>query len=266
MNELNQYIEHYFKKDAIIFLLLAIGVIALSFILLFFYSKIIYSFKRNKDYEITFKKTFLSATEKFYELIFSGTSILFFMASYYLLERFGTIEPYITLWKEHKDFILLLFIVISCFFNTIFDSIFVRLKNIDTEEKASVRLIGMLYMILIFCYIKFIYENNNYDVFITYFLGLMIGRFVYFDASFKDFISNLGRALKNLPLMLLALACTGVMSYYGFTTKYLVKHIGVITNVYFIHVFMCAAIFLIHHFKLAKLITKSSKSEDEYEY
>lgn len=264
MNEFNKYLEHYICKDALYFLLLALFVILIVFFILFFYARITYLCAKN-NLEINFSDTFLSITNRFYELVFSGTSILFFMASYYLLERFGTIEPYITLWNKHKDFILLLFIVISCVLNTFLDSIFVRLKNIDHNEKASVRLIGMLYMILIFCYIKFIYENNNYDLFITYFLGLMIGRFVYFDASFKDFITNLTGALKNIPIMLITLACTGALSYYGFSTKYLIKHIGVITNIFFIHLFMCVGIFIIFHLGLAKLLVKSSQKEDSFE-
>ena len=105
----------------------------------------------------------------------------------------------------------------------------------------------MLYVILIFFYIKFIYENNNYDGFIMYFLGLMIGRFIYFDASFRDGIRTMLEALKNLPLLILGLAYTGFMAYTGFTSDYLLIGNGVLVSTFIAHIFMIVAIFVIHH-------------------
>ena len=111
---------------------------------------------------------------------------------------------------------------------------------------ASIRLTGMLYMIIIFCYIKFIYEDNNYDMFITYFLTLMIGRFVYFDASFKDFLECMKQAVKNIPIMAIALAFLGILCFRGYSTDYLLKHNGVITNIFFCHLYIIVAIFIMH--------------------
>ena len=193
------------------------------------------------------------------ELIFSGTSILMFMSAYYLIERFGAVDEYLIIWNKYKDFLLLLFIVISCLFNSLLDHVLIRLRHLKHEDMAPIRLLGMLYMILIFCYIKFIYGNNNYDFFISYFLGLMIGRFVYFDASFKDFIVSFINAIKNLPVMLLALSATSLMALYGFKSKYLIVHIGVTTNVFFIHLFLCLGIFVIHHLHLADLLTHKAR-------
>ena len=101
-------------------------------------------------------------------------------------------------------------------------------------------------MIIIFCYIKFIYEDNNYDMFITYFLTLMIGRFVYFDASFKDFLECIKQAAKNIPIMIIGLAFLGILCLRGYSTSYLLKHNGVITNIFFCHLYIVVAIYILH--------------------
>ena len=53
-------------------------------------------------------------------------------------------------------------------------------------------------------------------MFIAYFLTLMIGRFVYFDASFKDFLENAKGAAKNIPIMFIGLIYLGILCAYGY--------------------------------------------------
>lgn len=252
---MNQYLEHYLETpDVFYFFGLTFGLLVAVYIILFVFSKI--KAKRvSPGVRADFlREEFNTLTEMYYELIFSGTSILFFMASYYLIERFLDIEPYVAIWNKYHDFLLLGLIILSCVLNTLLDRVLVRVRHIGNQSRASIRLLGMLYMILIFCYIKFIYENNNYDMFINYFLGLMIGRFVYFDASFKDFINSVRNALKFLPLMLMGLINLSVLSLYGFGTKYLLKHNGVITNVFVAHLFVCVSIFILFHSKVHYLL------------
>lgn len=257
-----EYTQHYLGTiEFWKFLGLALAVILSIYIIIFIYSKITCKVVE-RDEANPLRAQMYHVTEKFNELIFSGTSILMFMSAYYLIERFGAVDEYLVIWNKYKDFLLLLFIVISCVFNTILDRVLIRLKHLKSKDRAPIRLLGMLYMILIFCYIKFIYENNNYDFFISYFLGLMIGRFVYFDASFKGFIATIKEAAINLPLLLLALTSTGLLSLYGFTTKYLIKHIGVITNVFFLHLFMCVAIFILYHSHLIDLVSQHGKAQE----
>lgn len=252
---MDEYLEHYLSiPEAIYFFLLAFGMQVAVFIILYLFSLTKTIGKAKDEGRTIVYHSFHVLTECFYELVFSGTSILFFMSSYYLIERFLDIEPYVKIWEQYNDFLLLALIILSCVLNTVLDRVLIRLKTIEQENRASIRLLGMLYMILIFCYIKFIYENNNYDMFISYFLGLMIGRFVYFDASFKDFIRSALGALRFIPLMLLGLINLAVLSYYGFGTKYLLKHNGVITNVFIAHLFMCFAIFIIFHSKAASIV------------
>lgn len=255
--EINEYVSHYLKSiEFWKFLGLSFAVVLFAFAILCIYACTLGK-RKYADNEQTTEMPVYYIVEKFCELIFSGTSILMFMAGYYMIERFLAVDAYLTVWNKYKDFLLLLFIIISCIFNSILDRVLIRLKHLKSEDKAPIRLLGMLYMILIFCYIKFIYENNNYDFFISYFLGLMVGRFVYFDASFKGFIEAIKEAAKNIPLLILALGCTGILSLYGFTTKYLIKHIGVLTNVFFLHLFMCVAIFVLYHLPLLKILSRS---------
>lgn len=252
-----KYVRHFFEMPQfIIYLLLSLGILLVMYMFIFTYVKITCKGKVQKDDQDYEQEKLYSLTERFYEIIFSGTSILLFMASYYLIERFFNVEPYKKIWNDHRDFLLLFLIVLSCIINTILDSVLVRLKHIKHEDKASGRLTGMLYMILIFCYIKFIYENNNYDVFISYFLGLMVGRFVYFDASFNDFVKNILAAIRNIPLMIMGLAYTGLMCLYGFSSDYLIKHIGVVTDTCITHLFMCASVFILYHIHLTELLLK----------
>lgn len=236
-----EYVKHYFTlPDCIIFLVLALVLLAVVYAAFYIYSKGRFKNPRKIQHE------FFSLTERFYELIFSGGSIIGFMAAYYLINRFVTSGAFYQFWSDYKDYLLLVFMIISILVNTFFDHVLVPLKRLDRDEMASIRLTGMLYMILIFCYIKFIYEDNNYDMFITYFLTLMIGRFVYFDASFKDFLHCIKQAAANIPIMIMGLTYLGILCLYGYSTSYLLKHNGVITNIFFCHLYIVVAIFVLH--------------------
>ena len=236
-----EYAKHYFKMpDCILFLLLTMVLLAVVYVIFYVFANKVF------DGELKIQHEFFSLSERFYELIFSGCSIIGFMAVYYLINRFVTAGAFYDFWSDYKDYLLLVFMIISILLNTFLDHWLVRLKRLDKSEMASIRLTGMLYMIIIFCYIKFIYEDNNYDMFITYFLTLMIGRFVYFDASFKDFIECMKQAAKNIPIMLMALAFLGILCLRGYSTDYLLKHNGVITNIFFCHLYIVVAISVLH--------------------
>lgn len=262
---INEYVNHYIKtKEAALFLIVTLAVLLLVLLVLFLFSKVCVGTPSKGDVSkrSASKKVeahFEELAEEFYELIFAGGSILGFLAVYYLINRFYFVEPYRTFWDKYNDFLLLLLIVLSIVISRVVDGVLIRLKRIKQRDKSAIRLVSMLYMILIFCYIKFIYENNNYDSFISYFLGLMIGRFVYFDTSFKDFWSAIKDAATKLPIMILALATTAILSFYGFKTEFLIKHIGVVTNVFFIHIYMSVVIFFMFHiYHLARIRGKSN--------
>ena len=246
------YLAHYFAiPDCLIFLAIAVAMTTLIYVIFFYYAKAAYK----KPEKV--RDEFISLTERFYELVFSGCSIIGFMAIYYLINRFLTDRTFRPIWDTYKDYLLLLLMIISIVMNTFMDHVLVRIKHLDRDAMASIRLIGMLYMILIFAYIKLIYEDDNYDMFIAYFLTLMVGRFVYFDASFKDFLHCIKQAAANFPILIIALIYLGAMCAYGYTSGYLLKHNGVITNIFFTHLYMVIVIVFMH-FIPEKLIKKET--------
>ena len=152
--------------------------------------------------------------ESFYELVFSGTSILLFLSLYYIIdERLPQISMY---WEKYQDVVLLVFIVLSVFLTSWLDVVLVKLTHLDPEQKASVRLISVFYIVLILLYIRFIYEDTNYDGLILYFLTLTVGRFLYFDFTVKSFLETMRGVLENLPLLVIMSAYSGFVCWYGF--------------------------------------------------
>lgn len=245
---LDEYLEHYLVLSKMLhFFLLALAGAFACILIIILFKKLSSSFvsenKRNKIYN----NSMLNAVQRFYEIIISSACILSFLSMYYLLDRFMLDADFRNFWDAHKDFLLLAMIVISIILNNIIDHILIPLKKINNDDRCSLRVVGMLYVIMIFMYIKYIYENPNYDGFIMYFLGLMIGRFIYFDASFKDFFTTMANAVKQLPIMILGLAYTGFMCYFGFSEKYLLKSNGVLVSTFIAHLYMIIAIFIIHH-------------------
>ncbi len=252
-----EYLEHYTVPDKmLIFLGIAIISTIVSVLTIILTAKLSARGRTRAARQRAFVARANNLTERYYEMIFSATSILSFLSAYYLIERFVTEGAFHDFWEAHSDMLLLVMIILSCVINSVFDRILIRLKNVTTEEKGSVRLIGMLYIILIFMYIKFIYENNNYDGFIIYFLGLMVGRYAYFDSSFSDFVGTIRRASHNIPLLLLGLANTGVMCLYGFGSKYLLRSNGVLVSTFFAHLFLVVAIFIVYHTRFIRLFVK----------
>lgn len=257
---LEEYLEHYivWKEMLLFFLLALLGAIACILIIVVFDRLITLGVPAAQRSNV-FNNTLLNTVQRFYGIVLSGSSILSFLSIYYLLDRFLKDPQYRSFWDMHKDFLLLLMIVISILLNNLFDHFIIPLKRINNEERCALRVIGMIYVIMIFLYIKYIYENPNYDGFIMYFLGLMVGRFIYFDASFKDFLNTMKSALRQLPIMILGLLYTALMCYFGFKYKYLLKSNGVLVSTFFAHLFMIVAIFFTHHSRLVLLFTSKKK-------
>lgn len=250
----SEYVAHYFQlPQCIIFALLTGVLLGIVYLIFYLYAK---GTKKNDDY---FEQEFFSLSERYYELIFSGGSIIGFMAVYFLINLFLKSGPFKEIWDSYKDYLLLIFMIISILLNSFCDHVLVRLKHLDRDAMASIRLTGMAYMILILCYLKFIYESANYDTLIAYFLTLMIGRFVYFDASFKDFLNCIKNAAANIPIMIMALINLAILCAYGYSTGYLLKHNGVITNIFFVHLYVIVMIFILHFIPVRLVAKKKVK-------
>ena len=185
MSQSQYYVTHYFNaQNAGSFM--AVSLIGLIVVL----AIVLLTAKLQKHYKInienptevelaqieqTHKTKVNSWIESFYEMVFSSTSVLIFLSLYYVLDE--RIPQAAYFWNKYQDILLMVFLVCSVFLTFWFDRIFVHLKTISSEQKASVRLISAFYIILILLYIKFIYNDSNYDSLIFYFVMLAIGRF-----------------------------------------------------------------------------------------
>ena len=244
--DIDKYAQHYFNFQKAGFFLLA------SFIGLFIVIAIIMLAAKIAGKKDGFNSN--AATqfiESFYELVFSGTSILFFIAAYYLIDRFLVTGR--DIWEKYSDVLLLVFIVFSVVLNSLLDGI-VRLKDLKSSQKVYIRLVSTIYIMIIFAYIKFIYEDDNYDELIVYFLGLVIGRFIYFDFTWSDFAKTIGGVIRNLPMLMLILIYTGFMCWYGFNSGFLLTSNGVVVSIFIAHLFMDFSIIVLHHTHIMRKI------------
>jgi hypothetical protein len=203
-----------------------------------------------------------SLTERFYELIFSTTFILLFVAIYFAIDYFGMGTTNRVVWNKYNGIILLLFILGSVILNSLVDNRLIPLNHIRPGERGAMRLLGMIYMLIIFAYIKFFYQDSNYDNIIMYFITLVIGRFVYFDASLESFQEAMQGVRNNLPLLALGLMCSAIMGAFGFNTHYLLEQYGVVFNLFYAHLFLLVIIAIVHRSKvLNKIVDRSSQAK-----
>lgn len=264
---IGQYIAYLLNPGKMITMLLVAAVcitIAIGII-------VIASKAMSTKYSLATRQTFLidetiSLTERFYELIFSSTFILMFVAIYFAIDYFGFGTTDKSIWSKYNGIILLFFILGSVILNSFVDNKIIPLNHIRPGERASMRLLGMIYMLVIFAYIKFLYVDSNYDSIIMYFITLVIGRFVYFDASLESFQEAMAGVRDNLPILALALMCTAIMAAFGFNTNYLQEQYGVVFNLFYAHIFLLIIIFIVHRTEMANhLIEKTMRPSDAAE-
>lgn len=200
--------------------------------------------------------------ESFYEMVFSSTAVLLFLSLYYLIDAY--LPQYLPraaeIWIRYKSVLLLLFIVLSVFLTSWFDVVLVKLTHIKSEQKAAVRLVSSFYIVLILLYIRFIYDDTNYDELILYFITLAVGRFLYFDFTIKSFMETLRGAVRNLPLLLLMGGYSAFICWFGFYTDFLLKSNGVIVSTLIAHLFMDFSIFILHKTRLLRFFIASQPS------
>lgn len=238
-----EYIQHYAETPAVLYMvLITVFILTVIHVILLLLTK-----ATGADYGVTI--------EKYYEMIISSTSMLFFIGLYFLIEHryFNVSEEFYEIWNKYDDFLLLAALFIAIFFINFVDTLIIPLKLLYREEKATLRMMAMIYMLFIFAYIKFIYKNDNYDSIIVYFLIMVVGRFIYFDASFTDFLKNMKNLFLETPTLLLSLSTTAIIAWYGFGTDYLLKTNGVVLSLWIAHIFFVAEIAIIHMFLKRKI-------------
>ncbi len=205
------------------------------------------------------RDAFVDKSQRLFEMLIAGTSVMSFSCSYVILNHVyslvqsgaaGHLNHYekmmIKMWSEGKDFVLLLLILLSCIFNTVLDSLIIPLRKITKEEKATIRMMAMFYVIIILMYLNIIGDESQYSPVMMYYFGLMIGRFIYFDASFKDFLVALKNMFFNSPYLLLTIVLTFLLATLGFKMGFLLERNYYIVGIFYTHLFMLAVIFIIH--------------------
>ena len=247
---LDFYLQHYLAMpDVILMVLVTLVVFALMHLIIKLYSR-------------SSKGDLIGHFEMYYEMIISSTAMLLFIALYFLVDYryFNFDNAFYETWNEYNDFILLFMLIGAVALMNIVDTIFIPLIKIDPQKKATLRMMAMIYMLFVFAYIKFIYGNDNYDNIIIYFLLMVIGRFAYFDASFKDFLNSMKNLFFAVPVLLLALATTGALAAYGFGTGYLLKSNGVVGSLFIAHLFLTIEIAIMNIFEKIYLIKNNDDS------
>ena len=150
--------------------------------------------------------------------------------------------------------------------NTILDSLIIPLKKLSKEEKATMRMLAMFYVIVILIFLDLIGDESQYTPVMMYYFGLMVGRFVYFDASFKDFLVALKNMFFNLPYMVLTLTLIGLLCLFGFSVGYLLERNYYIVGIFYTHLFMLVCIFVIHIVWMIREKIVMKKEDDIPEY
>lgn len=254
---LSDYILHYLSIPGVFFfLLVSLAVVFLIHAILLIAAKKQAVRYRPSDRAFAMTDLYNRYTERYYELMLSASSTLFFTGIFFLIDfdYFNASAGAWAFWENYRDFILLAFIIVSIILISIVDHFFIPLRIIEKEEKSTLRLAGMLYMLVIFAYIKFIYLDNNYDAILIYFITMIIGRFVYFDASFKDFCQSMKELVDQIPILLLVLLSTALLALYGFKSGYLLTANGVVVSMFLAHFFVIIEIFVITRIRLPQKI------------
>ena len=234
-----------------------------------------------------FKRRTVDNMQLFFEMMISSTSVILFACAYIICNHvFDLLGPIVKhsdpkklafgvkwfyyQWDKNKDFLLLFLISLSCLINTILDKIIIPLRRISKDDKASIRMLGMFYAIIILtCFTKFgdaSVTKEQYSPVMMYYFGLMIGRFVYFDASFIDFIYAILGAIKHGLLLVFALLLSGILSVIGFKLGYLIKENYYIVGLLYTDIFILMAIFIMHHLRGILLFIRNEDDEEYEEY
>lgn len=194
--------------------------------------------------------------ESFYEMAFASTSILLLLSLYYIIGDRINLHTVSKVWSQYKDWVLIGFLLVSMLVDRIFDRVLVPLRYISAQKRGSVRLMASIYVMLILMYIRFIYEDYNYENLILYFVMLVIGRLVYFDVTWEGFRNDCLGLLRNLPVLLLMSAYSAVVVWYGFTSGFLMKANGVIVSTLIAHLFMDICIFLFDRSRIFRMFLR----------
>jgi hypothetical protein len=242
VNEIMQLMENEaFFSWAVISIFVLLSIVAVIFIV----TRIILYERRKVDENTTMEEMDAIAKEyvnrpyeisqMVFEIIICNTCIIVIMYVYYRLAK------NLLFLEKYLGIIMLVLIIIAILLNDFLDE---KLKQdmIKEEDKGNIRLISSCSIIMLFSFLKIYFKTAEYDEFLLCYIGLVLGRFIYFDSTLKGFI----RCVKNLKSyfipLIIAFLLTGIISGIGL-------HLEVITtNNIFISLMIShfAILFFIH--------------------
>ena len=245
VNEIMQLMENEaFFSWAVISIFVLLSIVAVIFIV----TRIILYERRKVDENTTMEEMDAIAKEyvnrpyeisqMVFEIIICNTCIIVIMYVYYWLAK------NLLFLEKYLGIIMLVLIIIAILLNDFLDE---KLKQdmIKEEDKGNIRLISSCSIIMLFSFLKIYFKTAEYDEFLLCYIGLVLGRFIYFDSTLKEFI----RCVKNLKSyfipLIIAFLLTGIISGIGL-------HLEVITtNNLFISLMIShfAILFFIHLIK-----------------
>ena len=252
------YVKHYFSFPGILwFALFSAGVLILIHAALLGLTA---RSVRKDPHGDTPAHTFLVQREMYAELLFSATSILLFVGIYFLISfrYFDFPETFYTVWDRYSGLFLIAALAVAILLVDLFDHFVIPVRRLSDDVRGALRIASMVYMIIIFLYIKFIYEDDNYDSIILYMLIMLISRFIYFDVSVKELRRIVSGLLQVLPTLGLVLATTGLLALFGFGTGYLLRGNGVVNSLWIGHLFVILELWLISF-----IVKKTSRQKGE---
>ena len=114
-----------------------------------------------------------------------------------------------------QNILLLIFILIARLFNGIISKNFI-IDIENTKDKADIRFVSSLGMLVIFLYIKYAFAGEQFNELLKCYILLVAGKFIFFDMRFEDF-EGYGHAIKeNIISLLFAFAYVFVELKIGF--------------------------------------------------
>ena len=264
-------IQSYMNPDftwpkKLLFFAAALAGVLLCNLLIYGWSRLRGSGKKSKTKG---PEGYMSRLQRFYELVISATSVMSFACAYVVLNHVyslyegttdsGVTGVFLNIWGNWKDFALLLLICLSCVINTFLDKLIIPLKAVSREQIAVIRMLGMFYAIIAIMLLDVIGDSSEYSPVMMYYLGLMVGRFVYFDASFKDFLHAMKNMFVSAPILMLGLLLAWLMCFFGFKAGFLLEKNYYIVGVFYTHLFLLAAVFVCHHVQQIIIKSRSKK-------
>lgn len=114
------------------------------------------------------------------EIIISNTCILLVIYTYNLLLGYEPLNHY-------SNFIMIFLIIIATIINNLIDEKFGQ-DILSKNDKSGIRLLSSCCIILLYLFIKINYKISEFDELFIFYIGLVLGRFFYFDTKKEDFL------------------------------------------------------------------------------